>query len=305
MPDGRRRVESCQNERGGATHIRPRILLRIVQQLCRRRMPPRVFGYKDFANTRRGRRPWPKCSSSSSRAATTGRTFRSRSSSPDGARVPLSTAPRRRYRRAGPGRACAALAKPALGSLATAYVRGDLDFTGSARRMLAIAGSRWWDRCRTAATARARLEAYFNRQCRTAGTSRTTTTSPTRSIECGWMSGWCTRARISGTTATRSTRRSCKSSTTSAAQAAPCVRRALARHRLRLGRAPVPRRRALWRRCHRHHAVAKPVRLRDGRRSRAACPGACASNCATISRPARGTGSTTRWRAWACSSTWA
>ena len=32
-----------------------------------------------------------------------------------------------------------ALARPALGRLATAYVRGDLDFTGSARRMLGIA----------------------------------------------------------------------------------------------------------------------------------------------------------------------
>ena len=32
-----------------------------------------------------------------------------------------------------------ALARPAMGRLATAYVRGDLDFSGSARRMLAIA----------------------------------------------------------------------------------------------------------------------------------------------------------------------
>jgi len=32
-----------------------------------------------------------------------------------------------------------ALARPAMGRLATAYVRGDLDFTGSARRMLGIA----------------------------------------------------------------------------------------------------------------------------------------------------------------------
>jgi cyclopropane-fatty-acyl-phospholipid synthase len=59
---------------------------------------------------------------------------------PDGARVPLSKAPivdivARSWR------GLRALASPALGSMARAYVHGDLDFTGSARRMLDIADS--------------------------------------------------------------------------------------------------------------------------------------------------------------------
>jgi len=59
---------------------------------------------------------------------------------PDGARVPLSAAPEvdviaRTF--AG----LKALAAPAMGRLARAYVHGDVDFTGSARRVLAIAES--------------------------------------------------------------------------------------------------------------------------------------------------------------------
>ena len=58
----------------------------------------------------------------------------------------------------------------------------------------------------------------------------------------------------------------------------------LPRHRLRLGRAALPRGRALRRRRDRHHAVAEPVRARVGARSpRAAWRDACASSCATIS----------------------
>ena len=57
---------------------------------------------------------------------------------PDGARVPLSASPvvdviARSWR------GVRALAKPAMGSLARAYVHGDIDFTGSARRVLGIA----------------------------------------------------------------------------------------------------------------------------------------------------------------------
>src|SRR6266481_5534767 len=59
---------------------------------------------------------------------------------PDGARVPLSAAPAVEVV-ARSWKGLRALAKPALGSLARAYVRGDLDFTGSARRMLGIAES--------------------------------------------------------------------------------------------------------------------------------------------------------------------
>ena len=57
---------------------------------------------------------------------------------PDGARVPLSPAPAVDVI-ARSWRGMRALAKPAMGSLARAYVRGDIDFTGSARRVLGIA----------------------------------------------------------------------------------------------------------------------------------------------------------------------
>ncbi len=59
---------------------------------------------------------------------------------PDGARVPLSTAPAVDIV-ARSWKGLRALATPALGSLARAYVRGDLDFTGSAQRMIGIAES--------------------------------------------------------------------------------------------------------------------------------------------------------------------
>jgi cyclopropane-fatty-acyl-phospholipid synthase len=59
---------------------------------------------------------------------------------PDGARVPLSPAPAVEVI-ARSWKGLRALASPALGSLARAYVHGDLDFTGSARRILGIAES--------------------------------------------------------------------------------------------------------------------------------------------------------------------
>jgi cyclopropane-fatty-acyl-phospholipid synthase len=59
---------------------------------------------------------------------------------PDGARLPLSPSPgieivARSFK------GLRALASPALGSLARAYVHGDLDFTGSAERILGVAES--------------------------------------------------------------------------------------------------------------------------------------------------------------------
>src|SRR5436190_8032304 len=59
---------------------------------------------------------------------------------PDGARVPLSPEPEvdiiaRTFS------GLKALASPAMGALARAYVRNDVDFTGSARKALAIAES--------------------------------------------------------------------------------------------------------------------------------------------------------------------
>jgi len=59
---------------------------------------------------------------------------------PDGARVPLSTEPIVDVA-ARSWRGLRALASPAMGSLARAYVHGDLDFTGSAQKMLGIAES--------------------------------------------------------------------------------------------------------------------------------------------------------------------
>ena len=59
---------------------------------------------------------------------------------PDGARVPLSPTPAVEVI-ARSWKGLRALASPALGSLARAYVHGDLDFTGSARRILGIAES--------------------------------------------------------------------------------------------------------------------------------------------------------------------
>jgi cyclopropane-fatty-acyl-phospholipid synthase len=59
---------------------------------------------------------------------------------PDGERVPLSAQPAVDIV-ARSWKGLRALASPALGSLARAYVRDDLDFTGSARRMLGIAES--------------------------------------------------------------------------------------------------------------------------------------------------------------------
>ncbi len=59
---------------------------------------------------------------------------------PDGARVPLSTTPAVDIV-ARSWKGLQALATPALGSLARAYVRGDLDFTGSAQRIIGIAES--------------------------------------------------------------------------------------------------------------------------------------------------------------------
>ena len=59
---------------------------------------------------------------------------------PDGARVPLSATPAVEVV-ARTWRGLQALARPALGSLARAYVQGDIDFSGSARKVLGIAES--------------------------------------------------------------------------------------------------------------------------------------------------------------------
>src|SRR6186713_2363350 len=57
---------------------------------------------------------------------------------PDGGRVPLSSEPEFEIL-AHTWRGLKALAAPAMGALARAYVQNDIDFTGSARRAIAIA----------------------------------------------------------------------------------------------------------------------------------------------------------------------
>ncbi len=81
---------------------------------------------------------------------------------PDGARIALSPSPEvdvtaRSYS------GLRALASPAMGRLARAYVHGDVDFTGSARRILGIAESMVGDVAHGTASARERLHAFTHR----------------------------------------------------------------------------------------------------------------------------------------------
>jgi cyclopropane-fatty-acyl-phospholipid synthase len=82
---------------------------------------------------------------------------------PDGARVPLSAAPMTEIV-ARSWRGLRALASPALGSLARAYVRGDLDFTGSAQRMLGVAEGMVGSVSHGRDHARAQLKSWLNRK---------------------------------------------------------------------------------------------------------------------------------------------
>jgi cyclopropane-fatty-acyl-phospholipid synthase len=82
---------------------------------------------------------------------------------PDGARVPLSTAPvvdivARSWK------GLRTLTAPALGSLARAYVCGDLDFTGSAQRMIGIAESMVGSVQHGRDRARARFKGWLHRK---------------------------------------------------------------------------------------------------------------------------------------------
>jgi len=82
---------------------------------------------------------------------------------PDGSRVPLSAAPMAEIV-ARSWRGLRALASPALGSLARAYVRGDLDFTGSAQRMLGVAEAMVGSVSHGHDHARAQLKSWLNRK---------------------------------------------------------------------------------------------------------------------------------------------
>jgi len=82
---------------------------------------------------------------------------------PDGGRVPLSAAPEIDVV-ARSWRGVKALARPALGALARAYVHNDIDFTGSARRMLAIADGMVGSVAHGRDSARTRLRQYFHQR---------------------------------------------------------------------------------------------------------------------------------------------
>ena len=137
----------------------------------------------------------------SSRAAMADARCRSRSCCPTAAASRCRRRPRSRSSRAR-ATGLRALARPAMGSLARAYVHDDLDFPGSARR---DARDRRGDgrrrRARPRRRSRARLQAVAAPAPQQPREHRvTTTTSATRSTGCGSTSAWCTRARTSSAT---------------------------------------------------------------------------------------------------------
>lgn len=84
---------------------------------------------------------------------------------PDGARVALSAAPAVDII-ARSWKGVMAVARPALGSLARAYVNGDLDFSGSARRILDIAESMVGSVTHGRDSAHARLKLFLHQRRR-------------------------------------------------------------------------------------------------------------------------------------------
>jgi cyclopropane-fatty-acyl-phospholipid synthase len=82
---------------------------------------------------------------------------------PDGGRVPLSATPEVDVF-ARSWRGVKALARPALGALARAYVNNDIDFTGSARRILAIADGMVGSVAHGHDSARTRLRQYWHQR---------------------------------------------------------------------------------------------------------------------------------------------
>jgi cyclopropane-fatty-acyl-phospholipid synthase len=82
---------------------------------------------------------------------------------PDGVRVPLSPSPMVEII-ARSWKGLKALASPAMGSLARAYVHGDIDFTGSARRILDIVDGMVGTVSHGRDRARSRLKLFLNQQ---------------------------------------------------------------------------------------------------------------------------------------------
>jgi cyclopropane-fatty-acyl-phospholipid synthase len=82
---------------------------------------------------------------------------------PDGGRVALSPAPEVDVI-ARSWKGVKALAAPALGTLARAYVHNDIDFTGSARRVLALAESMAGSVAQGGESARVKVRGFWNRR---------------------------------------------------------------------------------------------------------------------------------------------
>ena len=233
---------------------------------------------------------WPKRCSSSSRAATAAANVPVTLVLPDGGRVPLSPTPAVEIV-ARSWKGLRALATPALGSLARAYVRGDLDFTGSARRMLAIAESM------VGAVAHGRDRAHARLQ----GCGCTSSAATARNIahhydvSNAFYRLWLDERMVYSCAYFRARRRHARrgagrrSSTTSAASCASRPASASSTSAAAGARSLFHAAETLRRRGDRHHAVAEPVRPRDARRSpRAASPARVRVRAARLPRPARG-----------------
>ena len=108
---------------------------------------------------------------------------------PDGGRIPLSAQPEVEiFARSWSG--LKALASPALGSLARAYVRNDIDFTGGARAVLRVAEAMVGSITHGRDSLGPGGAGSGTSSAAIAGTSSTTTTSRTPSIGCGSIRGW-------------------------------------------------------------------------------------------------------------------
>ena len=206
---------------------------------------------------------------------------------PDGGRVPLSSEPEVEIL-ARTWRGLKALAAPAMGALARAYVQNDIDFTGSARRAIAIAEGMVGEIAhgRDSLTTRWRIWRHQLRSNRAnigyhydvSNAFYRLWLDPQLVYSCAYFAAEdaIARGRADGQARAH------------LPQAAPRAGRALSRHRLRLGSAPVPCGAAARRRSDRHHAVEEPVRVREGRDRRARARGPRARRAARLSRPARG-----------------
>ena len=220
---------------------------------------------------------------------------------PDGGRVALSEAPEVDiYARTWNG--LRALASPELGRLARAYVRDDLDFSGGSQRMLDIA-----ETPRRQRTTRPRTRPGPGGAVVAPATRQPAQhPAPLRRLQ-RVLQAWLDERMVYSCAYFRDRSRHARSGASAEArphlpQADAASRRGVPRHRMRLGRPDFPCGAGLRRQGDRHHAVAKPVRLRARTDQRARSCGSRAGRIARLPRPAARASSTTRSPASACSS---